>query len=80
MEATTTGEWILYAREKGTSKRFGAVNWRSGSIGVLRVHASHFTDAERASLEANDLAHPNNAWMEWEFRPAPPRMRIRTDA
>jgi hypothetical protein len=52
------------------SKRFSPVDWNTGTLVTNLIYATLFTEQEKAHLIANDLAHPDNAHITFEFRRA----------
>jgi len=56
---------ILYVKDlKG---RFMPMDWRNGSTTNRRIFATMFTVEEKVKVE-QDLAHPKNKDLEWEWR------------
>lgn len=48
--------------------RFAPVDWSRGVQVINLIHASLFTAKEVETLRASDLAHPDNAGMQWKFK------------
>ena len=56
---------VLYVKEE--NGRFYPVDWRNGNTVRRRFYATMFTTEEKKKVE-QDLAHPTNADLEWEWR------------
>ena len=56
---------FLYVKED--NGRFRPVDWKNGTTVRLRFYASMFTLEEKPLVES-DLAQPENAHLEWEWR------------
>ena len=57
---------FLYVKSK-EDKRFMPVHWKTGVTVGRRIFASMFTTEEKVKVE-EDLARPENAGLEWEWR------------
>ena len=49
--------------------RYSPVDWNAGLQVINLIFASIFTSEEVETLKRVDLAHPDNAHIQWEFRP-----------
>ena len=61
----------LYIKAKSET-RFHPVDWAHGTLVRNLIYASLFTAEEKDELIKEDLAHPKNAHLVWEFRRATP--------
>ena len=51
------------------SSRYSPVDWNAGVTVTNLIRASIFTEQEKKSLETRDLVHPDNAHIQYQFRP-----------
>lgn len=62
--------YMLYCRFPN-QKRYRPINWAEGKQVLRGIHASIFTEHEKHELEHNDLKHPDNKHIKFEFRQLP---------